>query len=687
MANFKIGTRLVLFIALMLFTTWSGMIFWSYMEFRKTSEDQAKAFAENVHTMTLAGLTGMMITGTVGQRSVFLDQIQSTQEIPELSVLRGETVTQQFGPGIGNHTPDVQETQVFQTGQPFFAVEEEKNTLRAILPAKASSAFLGKNCLQCHAVNEGAVLGVVSMRVSLKSSNEAVRSFTRKALLTASALVVGMLILVFLFVRRTVSVPLADVCDHLHQIADGDLNGQIVVTRQDETGDLLHSMQVMQGSLKRLVADVHGMVEAAAQGNFSARLNEDAQKGFGRDLSEQLNLLGKTTQASLNDIVRVAKQLADGNLHDTIGANYPGAFGEASQAINATVDSLRTVIDEVREVVDAAANGMFDLHMETGHRQGYSLTLAELLNRLTDTTRTALKDIAYVAEHLASGNLTTVVDRHHPGLFGETSLAINKTVSDLQTLIQQIVGTVGVVHMAAHEIADGNQDLTSRMKTQALSLEQAADNMTSVARTLHTNAESTTQANELAQQSTSLAEEGRRVMSATVATMTDISESSRQIYDIIGVIDGIAFQTNILALNAAVEAARAGEQGKGFAVVASEVRSLAQRSAQAAQEIKGLIGGSVEKISNGTLQVDEAGKTMDGIVNTIYQMSAIINNISTITQQQSQGVEEASDAVHKVDNMNRENAMLVDHVAASATSLSAQARHLQELMDSFKVNH
>src|SRR5574343_1804399 len=134
----KICSRLVLFIALMLFTTWSGMIFWSYMEFRKTSEDQAKAFAENVHTMTLAGLTGMMITGTVGQRSVFLDQIQSTQEIPELSGLRGEAVTQQFGPGIGNHTPDAQERLVFESGLPFFAVEEDKNTLRAILPAKAS---------------------------------------------------------------------------------------------------------------------------------------------------------------------------------------------------------------------------------------------------------------------------------------------------------------------------------------------------------------------------------------------------------------------------------------------------------------------------------------------------------------------------------------------------------------------
>jgi methyl-accepting chemotaxis protein len=685
MKNLKIGTRLVLFIALMLFSTWSGMIYWSYSEFRNNAINQAQDFAENVHTMTLAGLTGMMITGTVGQRAVFLDQIQSTGEIPELNVLRAQAVIEQFGDGVMRHTPDAYEKKVMESGQSYFEVEEDKGTLRAIIPAKASTSFLGKNCLQCHAAKEGSVLGIVSMRVSLKKSEAAVQTFTFKIITTVSILVGLMLILVYVFIRRTVSKPLADVCVHLHAIADGDLKGVIVVNREDETGDLLHSMQTMQGALSRLVFDVHKIVEAAAQGDFTVRINADSQKGFGRDLSEQLNSLCETTQSSLSDIVHVAQNLAHGNLNHKIAKFYPGMFGDASRGINGTVDSLREVIDEVRSVVNDAANGIFDQQINPNRKEGYVKTLAELLNRLTLINKKALTDIAHVASGLAAGDLTGKINQEYPGLFGETSAAINKTVFDLQRLICEVVNTANVVYQTAHEIVHGNEDLTQRMKNQSADLESAARDMKNVSLTLNENAASTRQANILAQQSTQMAEEGSQVVMATVSTMGAISNSALKISEIIGVIDSIAFQTNILALNAAVEAARAGEQGKGFAVVASEVRSLASRCAQAATEIKKLISDSADKVKNGTHQVNEAGKTMQTTVEMIYKMSEIIGNISDITNKQSTGVDHAAHSVNEVDQMNRQNGLLVDQAAEYAQSLAAQAKQLQNLMGSFKL--
>jgi methyl-accepting chemotaxis protein len=242
--------------------------------------------------------------------------------------------------------------------------------------------------------------------------------------------------------------------------------------------------------------------------------------------------------------------------------------------------------------------------------------------------------------------------------------------------------TMGV---ASAEIAAGNADLSSRTESQASSLEQTASSMEELTSTVKQNAENARQANQLVVSASDFAVKGGRVVGQVVDTMSSIKDSSKKIVDIIGVIDGIAFQTNILALNAAVEAARAGEQGRGFAVVAAEVRNLAQRSAGAAKEIKALIGDSVEKVDGGSKLVDEAGKTMTEIVSSVKRVADIMGEITAASQEQSSGIEEVNRAIGQMDEMTQQNAALVEQAAAAAESLQNQAVQLAQAVSVFQL--
>jgi len=252
---------------------------------------------------------------------------------------------------------------------------------------------------------------------------------------------------------------------------------------------------------------------------------------------------------------------------------------------------------------------------------------------------------------------------------------------------------VGAVRESSHhivgasgEIASGNQDLSTRTEHAAGSLQQAAASMEQLNTAVRHSADSAAQANQLAASAAGVASRGGEVVARVVATMDDIHGSSKKIADIIGVIDGIAFQTNILALNAAVEAARAGEQGRGFAVVAGEVRGLAQRSAQAAREIKALIGASVEKVESGTRLVDDAGRTMQEIVGSVRRVTDIVGEIAAAAREQSSGIGQMHGAVAQLDQATQQNAALVEESAAGAESLKAQARRLADAVGSFRTD-
>ena len=293
---------------------------------------------------------------------------------------------------------------------------------------------------------------------------------------------------------------------------------------------------------------------------------------------------------------------------------------------------------------------------------------------------------AEVAERVARGDLSVPVALQ-PGDTTSLMASLSRMQAALGVVVSSVRQNSESVASASAQIAQGNHDLSGRTEQQASALEQTAATMEQLGTTVRHNTDSAQQANQLAQSASAVAAQGGEVVGRVVTTMQDINDSSRKISDIISVIDGIAFQTNILALNAAVEAARAGEQGRGFAVVASEVRSLAQRSAEAAKEIKNLIGRSVEQVEQGSQLVDQAGRTMGEIVSSIQRVSGIVAEISSASTEQSSGVQQVGEAVAQMDQATQQNAALVEESAAAAESLKSQAQHLVQAVSVFKLAH
>ena len=305
--------------------------------------------------------------------------------------------------------------------------------------------------------------------------------------------------------------------------------------------------------------------------------------------------------------------------------------------------------------------------------------------RVINSVKRPLADAMSFARRVAEGDLSVHVRAGRDDELGQLLQALSTMQARLRDLVGHIRSTAESIGTASREVAVGNQDLSERTEQTAGNLQNAASAMTQLTGNVRQSADAAAQANNLATSATDVARRGAQAVSTVVSTMDEINASSRKISDIIGVIDGIAFQTNILALNAAVEAARAGEQGRGFAVVASEVRSLAQRSAGAAKEIKSLIGASVEKVDIGARQVDEAGASMNDIVAQVQRVGQLIGEISGATVQQSSGIGQIGDAVGALDQTTQQNAALVEQSAAAAESLSQQATRLTRIVSRFQL--
>jgi methyl-accepting chemotaxis protein len=290
-----------------------------------------------------------------------------------------------------------------------------------------------------------------------------------------------------------------------------------------------------------------------------------------------------------------------------------------------------------------------------------------------------------VASRIAEGDLSMSIDTHRTDEFGQLMSALRGMTSSLARLVSEVRHSTDGISVASTEIATGNQDLSSRTEVTASNLQETASSMEQLTGTVQHSAQSARQANELASSASQAAQRGGDVVSQVVGTMSEIADSSKKIADIIGVIDGIAFQTNILALNAAVEAARAGEQGRGFAVVAGEVRTLAQRSAQAAREIKSLIVTSTDRVDSGAKLVGEAGSAMSEILSAIQRVTDMMRDISASASEQSDGIVQVNQAVTQLDQMTQQNAALVEQSAAAAESLKEQARRLSGAVNVFRL--
>ncbi|WP_432239124.1 methyl-accepting chemotaxis protein [Herbaspirillum robiniae] len=365
--------------------------------------------------------------------------------------------------------------------------------------------------------------------------------------------------------------------------------------------------------------------------------------------------------------------------------------GDATKAYRALLQNL----DKLIEVNDRGADGSNKLADDIYSQArmwilgtvivciALAMMLAIWVSRLISRP---LEQAVSVAQRVAGGDLTADIRPSGKDEAGQLLTALKSMNDNLLNIVSEVRQGTGTITTASTEIASGNLDLSSRTEQQASSLEETASAMEELTSTVKQNADNARQANQLAVSASEVAVQGGDVVNKVVNTMGSINESSRKISDIIGVIDGIAFQTNILALNAAVEAARAGEQGRGFAVVASEVRSLAQRSAAAAKEIKELIEGSVAQVDMGSKLVEEAGNTMTEVVNSVRRVTDIVAEISSASQEQSEGIEQVNIAISQMDEVTQQNAALVEEAAAAAQSLQEQAEKLTDTVSVFKLD-
>ncbi|HEY0846216.1 MAG TPA: methyl-accepting chemotaxis protein [Noviherbaspirillum sp.] len=315
------------------------------------------------------------------------------------------------------------------------------------------------------------------------------------------------------------------------------------------------------------------------------------------------------------------------------------------------------------------------------------VTMAVLLCICYFVSRSITRPLGHaikVAQSVAAGDLSTHIDVRNRNETGQLMQALRDMNASLSRTVEQVRIGADTIAAASGQVAAGNLDLSARTDMQARSLAETASTMRRLTDTVSQNSEHARQADQLAISASEVAIKGGEVVTQVIQTMGSINESSKKIVDIIGVIDGIAFQTNILALNAAVEAARAGEQGKGFAVVATEVRSLAQRSSAAAKEIKTLIGDSVEKVDVGSKLVDQAGATMDDIVASVKRVNDIMGEITAASREQSEGIEQVNQAISRMDEVTQQNTLLVEQAAAAAESMQEEARSMTELISVFK---
>ena len=344
------------------------------------------------------------------------------------------------------------------------------------------------------------------------------------------------------------------------------------------------------------------------------------------------------------------------------------------------------VEEELGRIVRAAAAGDFAGRVDTAGKEGFFLQLAEHLNGLMEANATSIEQISRLLSALSRGDLTTRMEGDFQGVFARIQDDANTTIDQLTAIVASIQAASSRINAAAGGISQGNGHLSSRTEQQAASLEETAATMEELTATVRQNAEHAGQANRLASGAHVVASQGGEVVGEVVRTMTEIETASRRIGAILSVIDGIAFQTNILALNAAVEAARAGEQGRGFAVVAAEVRTLAQRSAEAAKEIKGLIDDSVGKVAHGTQLVDRAGATMADIVTAVRQVNDIMGEISAASQEQSMGIEQVNQSIAQMDANTRQNAALVEDSMTATHAMEQQAAVLAEAVARFHLD-
>ncbi len=553
---------------------------------------------------------------------------------------------------------------------------------------------------------------------------------TANATLISVALVSSLSILITLFLGYIIQKGIRDsVQSALHivqKIAQGDLTSTIDVNTQDELGNMLGSLKVMQSDLKkRMERDAKVSRENArirqALDNVSANVmlaNQDNNIIYVNQAA--MNMFRQAEAGIMNDLPAFSVDKLVGSNMDVFHKNpsyqrrmveglrqrHEAAFvvgGHdmrfiANPVVSDSGERIGTVVEwedrtnevhvekEIQRIVASAKSGDLTQRIETEGKSGFFLNLSEGINDMVAEISNTLDDIKNTMSALSSGDLTQQIDNQYKGTFGEVSEHVNETITQFARIIGDIRTSTTELTNTASEIAEGNNSLSGRTEQQASALEETAASMEELTSIVKQNSDNAQQANSLATEARDVANKGGGVVEGAINAMTEINSSSNKIAEIIGVIDEIAFQTNLLALNASVEAARAGEQGRGFAVVATEVRNLAQRSATAAKEIKELIQDSVKKVEAGSALVNESGDTLTEILQGIKKVGDIVGEIAAASEEQSAGIDQANKAVASMDEMTQQNAALAEETSAASANMTQSANNMLMQMKYFKLS-
>jgi len=491
---------------------------------------------------------------------------------------------------------------------------------------------------------------------------------------------------VALLITRSITDPLAVAARMAANIARGELDAQTLQTfDRDEVGDLLRSMTDMQQMLVRFVEAQTEMAQAHAEGRISQRMVVTPFAGVYRDMATSINELAASHIAVQQKCVAIMGHYARGDLSHEMEV-LPGEQSALSDTMSQVRSKLQAVNAELLRLVQQAAAGDFSARGDAARFEYDFRQMIEGLSRLMAIAEQGLGDVGTLLAEIARGNLTETIQSEASGTFARLNDDANTTVQQLRQIVFGIREATESIHVASQEIASGNTDLSSRYERQTAALESAARNMGTLIDTVRGNASQAAQAHELVGGAAQLAMRGGEVVGQAVNSMQAATQAMTRIGDIVSLIDGIAFQTNILALNAAVEAARAGEAGRGFAVVAAEVRALAHRCAGSAREIKDLIGHSHAAVDTGARQVGTAGDTMTEIVASVQRIAQIISGISEASQRQTDDIEQVNGAIALMERDMQQNAALVEQTASATLSMADQARNLSDLVAVFRID-